>query len=125
MRALRGCLRETLKGFPRSLLGLRKEVVAPLCVIVIRASLTTARLHYTTHFLWGLGSQEKEKTPAKRGFMRAAGPGFEPGLTDPESVVLPLHHPAKGNARGILTPGGPGVELLARCSRDAAGFEGA
>jgi hypothetical protein len=33
------------------------------------------------------GSKEcqKEKTPAKRGFMRAAGPGFEPGLTDPES----------------------------------------
>ncbi len=23
-----------------------------------------------------------------------AGPGFEPGQTDPESVVLPLHHPA-------------------------------
>jgi hypothetical protein len=27
----------------------------------------------------------------------AAGEGFEPSLTDPESVVLPLHHPAKGN----------------------------
>ncbi len=25
----------------------------------------------------------------------AAGPGFEPGQTDPESAVLPLHHPAK------------------------------
>ena len=24
----------------------------------------------------------------------AAGLGFEPRLTDPESVVLPLHHPA-------------------------------
>ena len=24
----------------------------------------------------------------------AAGPGFEPGQTDPESAVLPLHHPA-------------------------------
>src|SRR6266508_4044924 len=24
----------------------------------------------------------------------AAGPGFEPGQTDPKSVVLPLHNPA-------------------------------
>jgi hypothetical protein len=24
----------------------------------------------------------------------AAGPGFEPGLSDSESLVLPLHHPA-------------------------------
>jgi hypothetical protein len=34
------------------------------------------------------------------GISLAAGPGFEPGLTDPESVVLPLHHPAR--QRGIL-----------------------
>jgi hypothetical protein len=26
---------------------------------------------------------------------RAAGPGFEPGLSDSESLVLPLHHPAR------------------------------
>jgi hypothetical protein len=25
----------------------------------------------------------------------AAGPGFEPGLSDSESLVLPLHHPAR------------------------------
>jgi hypothetical protein len=27
-------------------------------------------------------------------FREAAGPGFEPGLSDSESLVLPLHHPA-------------------------------
>ena len=27
-------------------------------------------------------------------FRGAAGPGFEPGLSDSESLVLPLHHPA-------------------------------
>ena len=26
---------------------------------------------------------------------KAAGPGFEPGLSDSESLVLPLHHPAR------------------------------
>jgi hypothetical protein len=34
------------------------------------------------------------------GISQAAGPGFEPGLTDPESVVLPLHHPAR--QRGVF-----------------------
>jgi hypothetical protein len=33
-------------------------------------------------------------------FSEAAGLGFEPRLTDPESVVLPLHHPAI--QRGVL-----------------------
>ena len=33
-----------------------------------------------------------------------AGLGFEPRLTDPESAVLPLHHPAVQNLRG----GSPG-----------------
>jgi hypothetical protein len=33
-------------------------------------------------------------------FRDAAGEGFEPSLTDPESVVLPLHHPA--GQRGVL-----------------------
>jgi hypothetical protein len=28
------------------------------------------------------------------GDLEAAGPGFEPGLSDSESLVLPLHHPA-------------------------------
>src|SRR5215207_374945 len=28
-------------------------------------------------------------------FRGAAGPGFEPGLSDSESLVLPLHHPAR------------------------------
>jgi hypothetical protein len=28
-------------------------------------------------------------------FREAAGPGFEPGLSDSESLVLPLHHPAR------------------------------
>jgi hypothetical protein len=32
--------------------------------------------------------------------LAAAGEGFEPSLTDPESVVLPLHHPAR--QRGVL-----------------------
>ena len=35
------------------------------------------------------------KMPAKRAFFMAAGPGFEPELSDSESLVLPLHHPAK------------------------------
>ena len=35
------------------------------------------------------------KIPAKRAGFMAAGPGFEPGLSDSESLVLPLHHPAK------------------------------
>ena len=39
--------------------------------------------------------------PANTTFLRAAGEGFEPSLTDPESVVLPLHHPAR-RQRGIL-----------------------
>ena len=34
-------------------------------------------------------------------FGEAAGPGFEPGLSDSESLVLPLHHPAKIQ-RGVL-----------------------
>jgi hypothetical protein len=34
------------------------------------------------------------------GISLAAGEGFEPSLTDPESVVLPLHHPAR--QRGVL-----------------------
>ena len=29
-----------------------------------------------------------------QGICIAAGPGFEPGLSDSESLVLPLHHPA-------------------------------
>jgi hypothetical protein len=29
------------------------------------------------------------------GNLEAAGPGFEPGLSDSESLVLPLHHPAR------------------------------
>ena len=34
-------------------------------------------------------------------FVEAAGPGFEPGLSDSESLVLPLHHPARIE-RGVL-----------------------
>src|SRR5689334_12499502 len=39
----------------------------------------------------------------------AAGPGFEPGLPDPESGVLPLHHPAMRFAppRSIPRAGAP------------------
>jgi hypothetical protein len=33
--------------------------------------------------------------PVLQGFPEAAGPGFEPGLSDSESLVLPLHHPAR------------------------------
>jgi hypothetical protein len=34
----------------------------------------------------------------KRVKQEAAGPGFEPGLSDSESLVLPLHHPARQRA---------------------------
>ena len=37
----------------------------------------------------------------------AGPPGFEPGLTDPESAVLPLHHgPVVEPAEMLLTPTG-------------------
>jgi hypothetical protein len=36
-----------------------------------------------------------------QGIREAAGPGFEPGLSDSESLVLPLHHPARIE-RGVL-----------------------
>jgi hypothetical protein len=32
--------------------------------------------------------------PVLQEIYEAAGPGFEPGLSDSESLVLPLHHPA-------------------------------
>ncbi len=60
----------------------------------------------------------------------AAGLGFEPRQTDPESAVLPLHHPAKKrrlsallafrlNVRlGKVKPGIAGR----RCRPGAAGF---
>lgn len=34
--------------------------------------------------LWGLAQAVKTKSPTNWGFRGAAGPGFEPGLTDPE-----------------------------------------
>ena len=45
------------------------------------------------------GEPEQRKFP-ETGDKVAAGPGFEPGLSDSESLVLPLHHPAM--QRGIL-----------------------
>src|SRR5918995_2860086 len=42
----------------------------------------------------------------------AAGPGFEPGLSDSESLVLPLHHPARKATRRILPSVSPGVEVI-------------
>lgn len=33
----------------------------------------------------------------------AAGEGFEPSQTDPESVVLPLHNPARTRTKVIIT----------------------
>jgi hypothetical protein len=39
-----------------------------------------------------LGGKWEMEKPLFKGLWGAAGPGFEPGLTDPESVVLPLLH---------------------------------
>ena len=57
--------------------------------------------HYAYHYpiksvriSEGLGTKDKTKPPQNGGFVRAAGLGFEPRLTDPlESVVLPLRQP--------------------------------
>ena len=35
-----------------------------------------------------------EKPPENQGFLELARPGFEPGQTEPKSVVLPLHYRA-------------------------------
>lgn len=37
---------------------------------------------------------ENEETPVLQGFASVARPGFEPGQTEPKSVVLPLHYRA-------------------------------
>jgi hypothetical protein len=52
----------------------------------------------------------REKAP-ETGDKVAAGPGFEPGLSDSESLVLPLHHPARKATRRILTSISPSVEF--------------
>ena len=55
-----------------------------------------------TKKIFALPLNEKEKFPESTGnkalsgnFSLAAGEGFEPSQTESESVVLPLHNPAK------------------------------
>ncbi len=55
-------------------------------------------------------ASRKRKCPETGGEV-AAGPGFEPGLSDSESLVLPLHHPARKATRRILTSISPSVEF--------------
>ena len=43
-----------------------------------------------------VGASRKTPNPLKR---LAGGPGFEPGLTESESVVLPLDDPPNGSDR--------------------------
>src|SRR5919112_6661832 len=54
------------------------------------------------------------------GVLVAAGPGFEPGLSDSESLVLPLHHPARKAMERILPFVGSSVEFPDICSRPKA-----
>jgi hypothetical protein len=43
--------------------------------------------------LEGASEKPEKRKPRKQNLSVAAGLGFEPRLTDPELVVLPLHHP--------------------------------
>lgn len=48
---------------------------------------------YTLHNLSKSGEAASYKILACQDFIMAGGPGFEPGLTGPEPVVLPLNDP--------------------------------
>ncbi len=68
--------------------------------LLLRCSPYYGQYHHsnTATQLWVVGEPRAELDHVLAEFagnLEAAGPGFEPGLSDSESLVLPLHHPAR------------------------------
>jgi hypothetical protein len=85
---------KTTDGRPivRYHLGFQHEQVLPLTIVLtITATITPCASRWVHE---GSAMVPKSGIPVERGRGGAAGPGFEPGLSDSESLVLPLHHPA-------------------------------
>ncbi len=84
---------------PCRTIGIMPMIGLPLLRSLFTITVTTTRWVFLGVYR-GQAQHGQTKNPCKRGLWGAAGLGFEPRLTDPESVVLPLHHPAI--QRGVL-----------------------